>query len=249
MKFLIDTHCHTISSGHAYSTVIEIAKEAHNKGLEIVGITDHGPDMPGGPNVFHIFNQKVIPEKIYGVTILRGVEANIIDYNGKLDVSDEILSTLDVVIASLHNVCLNPGTKEENTQALLKTMKNKYVDIIGHPGNPIFPIDYETFVKGAKETSTLIEINNSSFLSSRVGSLENCIHVAKLCKENGVEIIVGSDSHIAFDVGRCEKAMEVLQKVEMPPNLIMNLSPEKFINYLKTKEKIRFLDSESTPKI
>ncbi|SCG83878.1 putative hydrolase Cthe_0111 [Proteiniborus sp. DW1] len=245
MKFVIDTHCHTLASGHAYSTVMEIAREANNKGLEIVAITDHGPAMQGAPNIWHILNQKVIPEAIYGVQILRGVEANIMDFDGNLDIIDEHLAKLDIVIASLHEACIESGGEEKNTNAIIKAMENKNVDIIAHPGNPAFPIDYERVVKKAKETGTLIEINNSSFVSSRHGSLNNCIEIARLCKEYEVMITVGSDSHIAFDVGRFDKAIEVLMTIDMPDHLIMNFSSERLVKFLELKGKKRF--SSITP--
>ncbi|RKD30111.1 phosphatase [Thermohalobacter berrensis] len=249
MKFVIDTHCHTISSGHAYSTVLEIAREANNKGLEMIGITDHGPEMPGGPHIFHIGNLKVIPEKIYGVEILRGVEANIIDYNGKLDVPDEVLEKLDIVLAGLHPPCIDPGSIEENTNAILNAMENDYVDVIVHPGNPVFPIDKERFVLKAKETNTLVEINNSSFSVSREGSRENCIEIAQLCKKYGVKVVVGSDSHVAFDVGKFDKVLSIFRDIDMPEELIMNLNVERFKNYLKSKKKIRFLETTDTSKM
>lgn len=240
MKLLLDMHNHTIASGHAYSTIQEIAAEANKKGLKYVGITDHGPKMPGGPHVFHIGNQKVIPDKIYGVEILKGVEANILDQEGKLDIPDSMLKTLDIVIASLHDVCIEPWDLEGNTKALLNVMENKYVDIIAHSGNPVFPIDKEKFVLGAKKTNTLIEINNSSFSSRREGSKGNCYDIAKLCKKHRVPIIVNSDSHISFDVGRADKAIKLLEAVQIPEELIINTSTDRFIEYLKGKGKKRF---------
>lgn len=247
MKCVIDTHCHTMASGHAYSTVIEVAREANNKGLKIVGITDHGPNMPGASDIFHIINQKVIPEKIFGVDILKGVEANIIDYSGKLDISDDVLENLDLVIASLHDICIEPKNKGEHTNALLMAMENDKVDIIAHPGNPAFPIDKEKVVLGAKSTNTIIEINNSSLGKSRVGSLENCKDIARLCKTHGVRIMLGSDAHIAFDVGKFDKAIDMLNEIKMPKELILNLYPGEFISYLKEKGKNRFKESIETP--
>ena len=241
MKLVLDMHNHTIASGHAYSTVQEIALEAHKKGLKYVGITDHGPSMPGGPHIFHIGNLKVIPEKIYGVQILKCVEANILNQEGELDVSEKLLKNLDIVIAGLHDACIEPYDLEGNTKALLNAMENKYVDIISHSGNPVFPIDKEKFVLGAKKTKTLVEINNSSLLKSRKGSEENCYEIAMLCKKHRVPIIVNSDSHISFDVGRFDEAIELLQDVEMPEDLIMNTSIDRFVNYLKDKGKTSFV--------
>lgn len=249
MKLLMDTHCHTVASGHAYSTVMEIAREANNKGLRLVGITDHGPNMPGGPHLFHIGNQRVIPEKIYGVEILKGVEANIIDFDGNLDVPEEYLSKLDLVLAGLHEPCIEPGNIQQNTNAIIKAMENKYVDIIVHPGNPVFPLDYEKMVLKAKETGKLIEINNSSFGPSRKGSRDNCIKIAKLCKEYGVRVVVGSDSHIAFDVGRFEKVIEIFEMIDMSEELIINTSVEKFKKFLKIRGKKRFMESSIKPEM
>lgn len=240
MKFVVDTHCHTVSSGHAYSTVMEIAQMASDKGLKMVAITDHGPSMPGSPNIYHIINQRVIPDEIFGVKILKGVEANILDFEGNLDIEDSVLKNLDVVIASLHDVCIRPGSYKENTNAIMKAMENPYVDIIGHSGNPNFPIDKEAVVKKAKETNTLIEINNSSFLSSRAGSMGNCMEIARMCEEYGVPMVVGSDAHIAFDVGRTDKIEEVLKYVALEEGAFLSTSEEKIIEYFKSKGKHRF---------
>jgi len=242
MKYIIDTHCHTIASGHAYSTVQELAKEASNKGLKMVGITDHGPAMPGGPHIFHIANQRVIPEKIDGVEILKGVEVNILDDKGKLDVPENILKRLDLVIASLHDVCIKPGDEEYNTNAMIAVMEKEYVDVIAHSGNPAFPINREKIVKKAKETNTLIEINNSSFTGSRPGSKSNCIEIAQLCKKHNVMVTMGSDCHISYDVGKFNKIIEIFKEVSMPEELIMNISVDRFKQFLKAKGKIRFID-------
>lgn len=151
MKYLVDVHTHTLVSGHAYSTLLENAKCASDKGLKILGITEHGVSLENGPGMIYFRNFRVIPKAIYGVEILNGVEANIIDFHGNLDMPIEILKKLDVVIASFHDLCIKPGTREQNTEALLKVMENKYVDILGHLGNPQYEIDIDLIVKKAKE--------------------------------------------------------------------------------------------------
>ena len=47
-----DTHCHTIASGHAYSTLSELVQAASKKGLELIAITEHGPSCQGVPIIF-----------------------------------------------------------------------------------------------------------------------------------------------------------------------------------------------------
>lgn len=233
LKFLVDTHCHTISSGHAYSTISEIAETAREKGLKLIAMTDHGPAMPGGPHIFHIGNQRIIPDYIKGVRVLKGVEANIMDYEGGLDIQESYLKKLEIVIASFHDVCVAPGSVEENTRALIGAMKNPYVDIIAHPGNPYYPIDIDRFIQCAFDTGKLIEINNSSFIGSRKGSAENCRIIAGKAREKGVKLAAGSDCHICFDVGKFNKVNEIFEEIDMPEELVINTDPQKLIDYLK----------------
>lgn len=235
LKFLVDTHCHTVSSGHAYSTISEVAETAGEKGLKLIAMTDHGPAMPGGPHIFHIGNQRVIPDYIKGVRVLKGVEANIIDFNGGLDIADRYLKNLDLIIASLHDVCIVPGSVEENTKALIGAMHNPYVDIIAHPGNPYYPIDIDRFIQCAYDTGTLVEINNSSFIGSRKGSAENCRRIAAKAKEKGVLLAAGSDCHICYDVGKFNKIEEIFGELAMPEDLVINTDPQKLIDYLNKK--------------
>ena len=240
MKAIIDLHTHALSSGHAYSTILEIAREASNKGMKYIAITDHGPSMRGAPNILHIGNLRVIPNTIYGVEVLIGVEANILNEEGELDVPEKVLKNLDIVLAGFHEGPIKLANVESNTKTILNVMDNKYVDIIVHLGNPKFPVDKEKVVLKAKETNTLIEINNSSFLTSRVGSEDNCHEIALLCKKHHVPIIVNSDSHFALDVGNLDMAIKLLKDIDMPEELIINLTVERFENYMKAMDKERF---------
>lgn len=243
MKFLLDMHNHTIASGHAYSTVLEIVTEARNKGLKMVGITDHGHKMPGVLGEHFTSNQRILPHTIYGVEVLNGVEANILNQDGEIDVPERRLKRMDIVIAGLHDVVTTPWDKDGNTKAIISTLENEYVDMISHPGNILFPINMEEVVLKAKEVNKLLEINNGTFSStSRSGSLENCYEIARLCKKHQVPVIVSSDSHFALDVGVFDKAIEVLKDVEMPEELIINTSIERFKAFLKMRGKKRFIN-------
>lgn len=238
MKYILDAHTHTVASGHAYTTWLENVKEASNNGIKILATTDHGPKMPGGPHIFHFNNLKVLPRELFGVIILRGCEANILDFKGNLDIPEKTQKRLDVIIASLHDVCIKPGNKDENTQALLNVMDNENVHIIGHPGNPAFPIWEEEVIKKAKDKDILIEINNGSF-NSRRGSEENCLRIAELCKKHGVNLILGSDAHTCFQIGKFPKVEQVLRMAGVTEDLIMNVDENKFIKYLKKKGKLQ----------
>ena len=238
MKYVLDVHTHTIVSGHAYSTLLENAKYASEIGLELLGSTEHGPSMPGAPHKWYFENLKVLPRKLFGVTMLYGCEANIIDYEGNLDLSTDMQEKLDIIIASIHEPIMEANRNPDlNTSTLLKVMDNPNVHILGHPGNQKFPIHAEEVVKKAKEKNILIEINNSSFVSSRKGSEKNCTKIASLCKEYGVKIILNSDSHFAYRIGGFETAIEMLKQIDMPEELIINRSKEDFLSFLKSKGK------------
>ncbi|WBW94738.1 phosphatase [Oceanirhabdus sp. W0125-5] len=238
MNKLIDLHTHTMAGGHGYSTLQENIQQAKKRGLKILGYSEHGPKMPGGPHIFHIANQRVIPRIVDDIIILKGCEANIIDYEGNIDIPVSVANKLDYMIASLHDVCIENGGVENNTRAILKAMENPNVMIIGHPGNPQFPINEEAVIKRAKELNVLIEINNSSFGSSRPGSKEKCMNIAKLCMEHDVEIVLGSDSHISYSIGDFTLAMKELKKIGFDEKLIINNNCEKFLKFLRSKGKV-----------
>ena len=239
MKYLSDLHTHSIVSGHAYSTLLENINYCAEKGIKILGTSEHAPTMPGAAHYWYFGNMKVVPRVINGVTILRGCEANILDIDGSLDMTDESSRNLDYMIASFHEPVFKPKSKEENTEAILNVM-DKYdkVEILGHLGNPNYELDYEAIVKKAKEKNIMIEINNSSLLgSSRVGSDVNCKKVALLCREIGTKVILTSDSHINTCIGVFNKGIELLEEIQMPKELVMN-DPEKLIAHLKSKGRL-----------
>lgn len=237
MKFVADTHTHTISSGHAYSTLDELVKEASKKGLEVIAITDHTPAMPGGTHAFHFANLRIIPKEMYGVRILRGAETNIMDYEGHIDLEEDTLKGLDMAIASLHPPCIPFGNKEEVTICLEKVMENPYINIIGHPGDARYPMDMERVVKKAKETKTLLEVNIASLkpTSYRPGVRENLIEMLQWCKTYEVPIIVGTDAHFFLDVGMFDEGITLLEEVDFPEQLVLNTNAEALLAYISQK--------------
>ena len=81
----LDVHTHTIASGHAYATVTEMVKAASERGLELIGITEHAKGIPGTCDSMYFHNMKIIPRKMYGVEVMMGAEINILDYDGTLE--------------------------------------------------------------------------------------------------------------------------------------------------------------------
>lgn len=234
MKIVADTHTHTIASDHAYSTILENAKFASEIGLKVLAMTDHAPLAGDSPHLWYFHNIYTIPDELFGVQILHGVEADIIDFDGTLDLDHHELKRLEWVIASIHSSCMPKGTVDDLTRAYLAVAKNEDVDVIGHSGLEQYQYDYETCIRAFKEYGKLVEINQNTF-EVRKASVPNCVSIAKLCKKYEVPVVVNSDSHFAYRIGQVDDAMALLREIDFPEELIVNADMERFAAYLQKK--------------
>lgn len=232
MRISADLHTHTIASGHAFSTIQEIVIQAKKKGLELVAITDHGPDMKGAPSKWYFGNMEILPRTHEDMAVLYGVEANIMDTEGTLDLEPYFLSKLDIVLAGLHEDSFQPSTTAENTRAVIKAMENPYVDIIVHPGNPAYELDQEQMVLASRDLGVALEVNNSSLSVCRLGSHEYCLQLLKLIKQYKSTISLGSDAHWAGQVGIFVEALKLLEDVGIKEEQILNTSMKRVMRYL-----------------
>mgnify|MGYP000233598060 CR=1 FL=1 len=236
MRVEIDTHTHTLASGHAYNTMNEMAKAAADKGLKGLAITEHAPEMPGTCHLYYFQNLRIVPRKRFGIELLLGTELNIMNAEGKVDLSEDVLKTLDIAIASIHIPCFRDERTVENvTAAYENVMENPYVDIIGHPDDGRYPVDMERVVVTAKEEHKLLELNNHSLDPSgtRVGTEENDILMLKYCIEYQQPVIMGSDAHCIWDIRNHDLAVSLIEKVGFPEELVVNRSTEEFLSYIR----------------
>lgn len=225
MELLFDLHTHTNVSGHAYSSLLENIQWAKKMGLKAYGFSEHTEAMPGAPNNVYFTNFKILPKNVDDIRLVSGAEVNVMDFQGNIDLPDKIAANLDYLIASLHIGIFTPGSKEENTQALINTMANPYIKIIGHPDDDRFPLDTDLLAKAAKESGVLLELNNSSLLStsSRVNAPINSKKMLLDCIKHQTRIVVNSDSHVCFDVGRFDEARVLLAETDFPEELVANV--------------------------
>lgn len=236
----IDMHTHTLVSGHAYGTINEMIVAAADKGLEMLGITEHGPMIPGSCDPFYFFNLRVIPRYQHGVKIMFGAEINILDYTGMLDLKSMHIKHLDLRIAGIHSQCYTFGSMDENTTAMINAIKNPEIDIISHPDDGRCPLDYPAIVAAAKEYHTLLEINNNALRSpSRKNVAENQRTLLDLCKGAYTPIICGSDAHYMNDLGNIDHVSKIIDSTDFPEELIINYYPEKFEEFIKENARQR----------
>ncbi|WP_010257079.1 phosphatase [Treponema primitia] len=238
MNICIDTHTHSVTSGHAYSTIDDLARGARKRRLKGFVLTDHGPAMPGGPVPYHFANLRIIPKKLFGVFFFTGVETNIMDAEGGIDLAAKYCKRLDFVMTGFHEICFGSQGREANTKTMIAALANPLVDGISHPGNPMFPIDIEEVVKAAAKYGKALEINNSSF-RIRPGCEENCRAVAEYSKQYGSLLSIGSDTHYWADVGNFTKARALLKQVAFPPELVINSSLERFRAFVEKRRTAR----------
>lgn len=235
MQILADYHTHTIYS-HGKGTIEENVKEAISKGIKTIGISDHGyKHIAYGVKLKDICKMREeienLREKYNNIDILLGIECNILDDNGNIDINDKIIDMFDYVMAGYHfassptslrsafnhfdnYVIKSEKAKKNNTKAIINAMKNNDIFIITHPGDK-GNVYIEEIAKVAKSTDTRLEINSShGFLN--VDQIEKIKHI-----EN--KFIIGSDAHIPQNVGNFELAMKIIRDSNLDVSLVENI--------------------------
>ena len=174
---------------------------------------------------------------MYGVRLLIGCEMNILDTEGHLDIEESLMPRLDIRIAGIHGVCWKGGTPQENTRGMVAAIRNPWTQIISHPGDGTAELLFEPIVLAAKETGTLLEINNSSLNPQRKKGTAraNNLEILRLCKRYDVPVILSSDAHISYSIADYSFIWPLLQETEFPDQLIMNYDTERFLEYISRK--------------
>lgn len=228
---IADLHTHTLASTHAYSTILENARQAKEKGLLYLASTDHGPGMEDAPHRWHFANLKAIPETLYGVRILKGAEANILP-GGGLDLEDNLLKDLDWVVASMHEPTYPSAGREQNTENYCRVLSHPYVDMLGHIASESFPFDDDAVLDAAHRYGKIIEIKGS-FTSRHMRQAYHKLALA--CRRHKVFVTVTSDAHFAGNVGKLEDGMDLLREIDYPKELMIGANKENMESFLDSR--------------
>lgn len=224
---------HSIMSGHAFGTVRELAAEAADRGLKLIGVTEHGPGIPGTVDPIYFRNICDAPRLLYGVEMLYGSEVNVLT-GGRLDLDQRHLNCLDYAVAGIHGLCYENEGIVGNTDNVIRCMENPKVKFISHPDSDTYPVDYPALVQGAKANNVALELNNSSLRKPwlRPGCMENYRTMIPLCMEYGVNIVVNTDAHDPSAVGDFTLARELLEQIGVDENRILNNDLDKLKAFL-----------------
>lgn len=192
-----DLHIHTKWSDGANS-IEEMVEAARSKGYEYLAITDHSKSLIIARGLEEDRLDRQLKEiadlnnKLTDFHILTGIEVDILA-DGSLDFEDKILERLDVVVASIHSHLRQD--KETITDRITTALKNKNIDILGHPTGRMlgrrypYELDFESILSTAKEMGTILEINSSP---DRLDL--NDIH-ANMAKKEGIPLSINTDAH------------------------------------------------------
>ncbi|MBO4220414.1 MAG: PHP domain-containing protein [Clostridia bacterium] len=239
MKIIAELHTHSNEfCGHAYVSIDEEVAIAKEFGMKFFATTNHAPGDEDAPISFYMNNRS---RKYDDITFLAGIEADLRDLKGGLDMAPSDLLLLDFVIVSMHAGALSPDYPDY-TEGLLAAVANPAIDCMGHLGRDTrFHFDAEKVVAGAKKYGKLIEFNSWSL--EEFQSYDSCGEIMDLCMKYGTECIVTSDAHWKERVCQYEPVLEFLVKKNFPEELIINADEKKLSAFLarrrKEKDKVR----------
>ena len=229
MKLIADLHTHTLASGHAYGTIRENAQAAAQRGLSILGVSEHAPGISGTCDPIYFWNLRCVPRELFGVRVLHGSEINVLE-GGKLSLEDRYIDRLDYAIAGIHMMCYKNQGAEGNTRNVIGCMQaHRKVRFISHPDDSRCPYDYDLLARGARDNHVALEVNNSSLMpgNSRVNARENYMQMLEACEKYRTPVIVNSDAHDPSAVGGFDNALAFLREQGFDESLIVNSDVER----------------------
>ncbi len=227
----VDLHVHTVSSGHAFSTLWELRKQAINIGVKIVGISDHGPAMAGAAHDGFFTMRRDVHRASQNCHLLFGCEANILSERGNIDISPSVMEHLDFVLAGLH--AYTPYTegdssKLRNTKAIIECIEILSPTAISHPIYPAFPIEIIPVVCAAASKGVALEVN--ARVLNRVSDqlVNSYCELIQASSKHETFMLLSSDSHFVDDLGDIRPLDPLKDILTESENLIINRDIEAF---------------------
>ena len=207
-------HCHTTASD-GRASLEDMVAAAADLGLEYIGIADHSKNSVQA----HGLDEKRLAEQCARIRELNAHEKEIhiftgtecdIHKDGTLDFSDEILASLDYVVASVHSSF--SLSEAEMTKRIIRAISNPYVTMLGHMTGRLlltrepYLVNIPAIIEAAAETGTIIELN------ANPRRLDMDWSWWPSAKENGVKCSINPDAHttsgiqdLAFGIGAARK--------------------------------------------
>ena len=223
-----ELHCHSTWSSDGKGSIEEMALTARERGYRFLALTDHSHYLRDGRMDAQWKEIEEVNARVKPLEVLRGVEANI-RADGAVDVADDVLASLDWVVASLH-----AGFDRNPTERILAAIDHPHVDCIGHltgrklNKRPGADVDVERVIARAAETGTALEINSQP---DRLDMRD--VH-ARLAGEAGVKIPVTTDAHSVGALAYAELGIAQARRAWLTKDQILNTRPWREIARLRS---------------
>ena len=231
-----DVHMHTVETD-GRNTIEEMAEAARAHGYQYIAITDHSKNLAFANGLddqralSHIQRIREASNRMNGFRIFAGIEVDILG-DGTLDLSDEVLSQMDIVIASIHSqFSLEPS---KMTDRLLKAIENPNASILGHPtGRQLlrrdeYAFDMDAVLKAAAKNKVAMELNS---YPDRLDL--NDIHLRR-AKQHGVKIVINTDAHHTSHLDKIRYGILQARRAWLTREDVLNtLPPADFAKAMK----------------
>lgn len=234
MKFIGDFHIHTIASGDAFGTIGEIVQVARERGFRAIAITEHGPKMEASAHWYYFNSLIDNVREDSGIIIYPGVEANIINEEGELDLPDQILERLEFINIAFHTFSWFESDMDINTKALKSSLLKYNVKSIAHLNYPYYLIDINEIIPILLEKNIAIEINSKA-LKKVKNSWDIFKDIVIQCKRKGVKFLVNSDAHYPKQVGEFSDALEFIHYCKLEEEDILNTDFNNMTKYFNLR--------------
>ncbi|WP_324717976.1 helix-hairpin-helix domain-containing protein [Carboxydochorda subterranea] len=230
-----DLHTHTVASD-GVATPEEMVEGARASGLRYLAVTDHSPSLTIARGLTverlraHRQHLRALSERT-GFPLLTGAEVDIRP-DGTLDYPDDVLASLDWVVASIHSHFRLDEAAQ--TRRLLAACEHPAVKVLGHPTGRLlgrregYPVDLEAVLDRAAETGTAVEINASP------DRLDLSARWARRARALGVRIVVSTDAHSPAQLGFLRYGVLTARHAGLAPDDLLNTRPlEELIQSVK----------------
>jgi DNA polymerase (family 10) len=224
-----DVHMHTTESDGRESLETMVAA-ARARGLEYIAITDHTQSLAmanGLDETRTMANAERVRKysrSLKGFAVLAGAEVDILS-DGRLDLTDDCLASLDIVIASLHSQLQQE--EDETTRRLIRAIEHPAVDILGHPTARMLlrregaRFKLEKVIDAAVANGVALEIN------SQPHRLDLCDSHARLARDRGAKLAVNSDAHEIDALGYTRWGILTARRAWLTKDDVINTRPLK----------------------
>jgi putative hydrolase len=232
----VDFHAHTFLSPCGIHSHLEMLEAARARGMAGLAITDHGPAL-GGKHPSPVYER--LGQPLAGIRFLRGIEANVTDEDGGVDIPEWMIPMLDVALLGLHIRFERRAAATDWTEPLLNAIRrHPFVDIISHPLDPTFPLQLERLAETARERGVALEINNSKVRYRRV-EVEAMRRFLAVCRDAQCLVAVSSDAHAVGEVGDDRAVRPLIEASGISSANIVNATPESAFRFVESRRRNR----------